>query len=159
LGFKKNLAAERRQETNILNNIENGKWIENYVVIATTVATLKVEETETTIKYRKTDMQRSQGRRLSSREPGEMFEMILDAIGYRLSDLPCSDHDDHGEDNEDTEQGTLCNDDKRGWVLRTMLKMVHLRRERFRQKQMKLEDLPRPGSGDEASHFRDTDKM
>jgi hypothetical protein len=41
------------------------------------------------------------------------------AIRNRLSDLPSSDVGDDGDDDEDelTEQGKLCEDDKPGWFM------------------------------------------
>jgi hypothetical protein len=50
LGSKKKLVAERRQETNFLNNKEKEKWIQNNMERETTVARKRVEDAETAVK-------------------------------------------------------------------------------------------------------------
>jgi hypothetical protein len=50
LRSKKQLAAERAQETNFLNNKEKEKWIEDYVERETAVARKQVEDAETAVK-------------------------------------------------------------------------------------------------------------
>jgi len=69
------------------------------------------------------------------------------AIGDSLSDLASSDDGEDGEDEEDeqTAEGRLSEDDKPGWVMGTITKMVQQRMERFRQKQIKLDELIQPG--------------
>jgi len=98
--------------------------------------------------------------RLTSREPEKTFEEMLVAIGDSLSDLACSDDgkDGEDEDEEETEQGKLSEDDEPGWVMGTMTKTVQQRIERFRQKQMKLDELTRPGWEDATDYFRERDK-
>jgi hypothetical protein len=65
---------------------------------------------------------------------------MLVAIGDSLSDLASSDDGEDGEDenDEEAEQGKLSEDDKPGWVMGAITKMVQQRMERFQQKQMKL---------------------
>jgi len=82
------------------------------------------------------------------------------AIGDVLSDLASSynaeDRDD--EDDEETEQGKLSEDDEPGWVMGTTTKMVQQCMDRFRQRQMKLDELTQPGWEDVADNFRERDK-
>jgi len=84
---------------------------------------------------------------LTYREPKETFEEMLVAIGDSLSDLASSDDgkDGEDEDDEETEQGELSEDDEPSWVMGTIIKTVQQRTERFRQKQMKLDELNQPG--------------
>ena len=87
-----------------------------------------------------------------------MFEEMLDAIGASLSDLASLDNEEDGDDDQDTEQGKLSEDDKPGWVMGTISKTVQQRMERFREKQMKLDELTKPGWGDAADYFRERDQ-
>jgi len=82
------------------------------------------------------------------------------SIGDSQSDLASSDDGEDGEDEDDgdTEQGKLRDDDKPGWVMGTIIKMVQQCMERFRQKQMKLDELTQLGWEDTADYFRDRDK-
>ena len=82
------------------------------------------------------------------------------SIGDSQSDLASSDdgEDREDEDDGDTEQGKLRDDDKPGWVMGTIIKMVQQCMERFRQKQMKLDELTQLGWEDTADYFRDRDK-
>ena len=98
--------------------------------------------------------------RLMSREPENMFEEILVAIRDSLSDLASSDDGEDGEDEDDeeTEQGKLSKDDEPGWVMGTITTTVQQRMERFRQMQMKLDELTQPGWEDAADYFSERDK-
>jgi len=60
----------------------------------------------------------------------------------------------HFLSNEETEQGNLSEDDEPGWVMGTITKTVQQRMERFRQKQMKFDELTQPGWEDVADYFR-----
>jgi len=88
------------------------------------------------------------------------FEKMLVAIGDSLSDLASSDDGEDGEDEDDeeTEQGKLSKEDEPGWVMGTITKTVQQRMERFRQKQMKFDELTQPGWEDAADYFRERDK-
>jgi hypothetical protein len=59
----------------------------------------------------------------------------LNAVGDSLSDLSSSEdevnEEDEDDDEEDTELGNLSQDDKHGWVMDTMSKMVQNRRRAF----------------------------
>ena len=76
-----------------------------------------------------------------------MFAEMLVAIGDSLSHLASSDDGEDGEneDGEETEQGTLSEDDEPGWVMGTITQTVQQRMERFRQKQMKLDKIDSTG--------------
>jgi hypothetical protein len=80
---------------------------------------------------------------------------MLDAIGDSLRELARSDDEEDGEDDEDTEQGKLSEDYEPGWVMGTISKTVQQRMERFREKQLKLDELTEPGWGDAAGYFRE----
>jgi hypothetical protein len=84
---------------------------------------------------------------LTSKEPERTFEEMLVSIGDSLSHLASSDDGEGGEDEDDDEtaQGELSKDDEPGWVMGTITKMVQQRLERFRQKEMKLDELTQPG--------------
>jgi len=158
LRSKEKLAAERRQETNILNTKEKEKWIKDYIERETAVARNRVEDAETAIKQEQDDMKCAESGGLTSREPGQMFEEMLDAIGDSLSDLASLDNQKDAEDDQDTEQGKQSEDDEPGWVMGTILKMAQLHMERLRQKQMKLDKLTQPGWGDAAEYCHERDK-
>jgi len=86
---------------------------------------------------------------------------MLNAIGDSLSDLASSDNEEDAEDEEeddDTEQGKPSEDDEPGWVMGTISKSVQRRTERWWQRQMKLDQLTRPGWGDAPDYFRERDK-
>ena len=89
-----------------------------------------------------------------------MFEEMLVAIRDSLSVLASSDDGEDGEeeDDEETEQGNFSEDDEPGWVMDKINKTVQQRMERFRQKQMKLDELTQPGWEDAANYFRERDK-
>jgi hypothetical protein len=98
--------------------------------------------------------------RLTSREPEKMFEEMLIANGDSLSHLASSDNGEDGEydGDKDTEQGKLSEDDKPGWIMGTITKTVLLHIERFRQKQMKLNEFTQPRSDDAVHYVRVQDK-
>jgi len=93
--------------------------------------------------------------------PKTMFEERLNVIGDSLSDLASSNEEQDGEheeyDEDDTELGKLRDDDEPGWVMGTISKTVQHRLESFCQRQMKLDELTQPGSGDAPNFFRDRD--
>jgi len=95
-----------------------------------------------------------------SREPEKTFAEMLVAIGDSLSDLASSDDGENGQDEDDevTEQGKLSEDDEPGWVMGTINKTVQQRMERFRQRQMTLDELTPLGWEDAADYLRGPDK-
>jgi len=157
LRSKKKLVAEKRRETHFLSNEEKEKRIEDYVERETAGARKRVEDAEAAVQQEQDDMTQAEIVGLTFREPEETFEEMLVAIGDSLSDLASSDDGEDGEeeDDEETEQGNLSEDDEPGWVMGTITKMVQQRKERFRQKQMKLDKLTQPGWEDAADFFRE----
>jgi hypothetical protein len=154
------LAAEKRRETHFLSNEEKEKWIEDYVERETTGARKRDEDTEAVVQQEQDDMTQAEIAGLTSRDPKKTFEEMVVAIGDSLRDLASSDDGEDGEeeDDEETEQGNLSEDDEPGRVMGTINQMVQQRMERFRQKQMKLDELTQPGWEDAADWFRERDK-
>jgi len=97
---------------------------------------------------------------LTTREPEKTFEKMTVAIGDSLGDLPSTDDGEDGkdEDIDETEQGTLGEDDKPGWVMGTITQMVQQHMERFQEKQMKLDELTQLGWEETADYFCESDK-
>jgi len=89
-----------------------------------------------------------------------MFEKMIVAIGDSVSNLASSDQgeDEEDTDDEEMEQGKVSEVDKPGWVMGKNSRMVQQRMMRFRQKQMKLDNLTQPGWRDAADYFRERDK-
>jgi len=152
LRSKKKLAAEKRQEKLFLSNEEKEKWIEDYVEIETAGARKRVEDAEAAVQQEQDDMMNAEIAGLTFREPEQMLDEMLVAIGDSLSDLASSDDGEDGEDEDDeeTELGRLSEDDEPGWVMGKITKTVQQRMERFRQKPMKLDELTQPGWEDAA---------
>jgi hypothetical protein len=156
---KKKLVVEKLRETHFLSNEEKEKWIEDYVERETAGARKRVEDGEAAVQQEQDDMAHAEIAGLPSREPEKTFEEIMAAIGDSLSNLASSDDGEDGEDeNEETEQGKLSKNDKPGWVVGTISKMVQQRMESFRQKQMKLDELTQLGWEDAANYFHEQDK-
>jgi hypothetical protein len=155
------LVEETQRETHFLSNEENEKWIEDYFERETAVVRKRVEDAETAVHQQQDDMTHAEIAGLTSKEPEKKFEEMLVPIGDSLSDLASSDDGVDGEDQDDeeTEQGKLSEDDEPSWVIGTITKMVLRRKERFSQKQMKLDELTQPGLEHEANSFRERDKM
>jgi hypothetical protein len=97
---------------------------------------------------------------LPSREPEKMFEEMLVFIGDSQSDVASSDDgaDGEDEDDEETEQGNWSEDDEPSWVMGTITKTVQQHMERFRQREMKFDEMTQPGWEDVADYFREQDK-
>jgi hypothetical protein len=157
---KKKLAAGKRRGTHFLSNEEKEKWIEDYVERETAGARKRVEDAEGAVQQEQEDMPHAEIAELMCREPEKTFEEMLVAIGDSLSDLATSDDGEDGEeeDDEETQQGNLSEDDEPGWVMGTITTTVQQRVERFRQKQMKLDELTQLGWEDAADYFREQDK-
>jgi hypothetical protein len=97
---------------------------------------------------------------LTNQKPGKTFEETMVAIGDGLSDLASSDNgaDGENEDVEDKEQGKLSENNEPGWVMGTMTKTEQQYMERFRQKQMKLDEITQPGWEDAPDYCCERDK-
>jgi hypothetical protein len=156
LRSKTKLAAEKRRETHFLSNEEKEKCIEDYAERETAGARKRVEDAEAAVQQELDDMTHAEIAGMTSREPEKTFEEMLVAIRASLSDLASSDDGEDGEeeDDEETEQRNLSEDDEPGWVMGTLTKTVQQHMERFRQKQMKLDELTQPGWEDRANYFR-----
>jgi len=154
------LAAEKQRETHFSSNEEKEKWIEDYVERETAGARKRVADAEAAVEQEQDDMKHSEIAGLMYRGPEKTFEEMLVAIGDSLSDLASSDNGEDGEDeyDEETEQGKLSEDDEPGWVMGTISKTVQQRMERFRQTQMKLDELTLLGWEDAADYFRERDE-
>ena len=151
---------KKQREIHFLSNQEKEKWIEDYIERETARAGKRVEDAEAAVQQEHCDMMHAEIAGSTSREPENTFEEMLVAIGDRPSDLASSDDGEDGEDEDDeeTEQGKLSDDDEPGWVMGTITKMVKQSMERFRHKQMKLNELTQPGWEDAADCFRQRDK-
>jgi len=143
----------------LLSNEEKEKWIEDYVERETAGARKWLKDAEAAVQQEQDDMTHAEIVGLASRKPGKTFEEMLVAIGNSLSDLASSDDGEDGEDEDDeeTEQGKLSEEDEPGWVMGTFTKTVQQRMKRFRQKQMKLDELTQLGWEDAADYFHERD--
>ena len=87
---------------------------------------------------------------------------MLNSIGVSLSDLAGSDVEEDWADEDDEDEvptgGKLGEDKEPGWAMGTISEMVQYRMEHLRQKQMKLDKLTQPGSGDSANYFGEEEK-
>jgi len=156
------LAAGKRHKTHFLNNEEKEQLIEDYEEWETAVARKRVEDAENAIKQDRDDMRNAEKAGLTTTKPERTFGEMLNAMGDSLSDLAISDDGEDGEDKDDDEEhppgGKLGKDDETGRVMGTIFKTAQHRMERFRQKQMKLDEFTPPGWGDAADYFRESDK-
>jgi hypothetical protein len=160
LRSKKKLAAEKRRETHFLSSQEKEKWIEDYVERETTGARQRVEATEAAIRQEPEVTESPENWGFTTREPKKSFHEMIVAIRDSLSDIASSDDGEDGEDenDEEIEQGRLSEDDEPGWVMGRISKTVQHRTKRFRQKQMKLDELTQPGWGNATDYFCERDK-
>jgi hypothetical protein len=110
---------------------------------------MKQEETET-----------AENTELMTREGNIMFHTIMVAIGDSLSDIISSNVGEDGEDDdvEETELAQLSQNDKPGWVMGTINKMVQQCMERICQRHMKIDELIQLGWEDAADYFHARDK-
>ena len=161
LQSKKTLSAEIRKEMHFLSNDEKEKWIKDYVERETAVARKRVQDAQTVIMRALNDMTTAQNVGATTGMPKTTFHEMLNAVGDSLSDLACPDEEQDGEGKEynedDTELSKLSDDDESDWVKGTISKTVQHCLESFRQKQMKLDELTRPGWGDAANYFLESD--
>jgi len=155
------LEAGKRRETHFLSNEETEKWIEDYVERETAVGRKWVDDAVTAIQQVQDDMRNAEKVALTTTKSETTFEEMLNSIGNSLSDHASSDDEENGDDKDDEvgypAGGELSEDDEPGRVMGTISKLVHYYLERFRQKQMKLDELSRPGWGYAADYFRERD--
>jgi len=165
LRSKMKLPAEKRSEQNLLSNQDKEKWIEDYFERVTAAARKRVEDAEAAVQQAQEDTRKAENVGLTNGEPEKTFpektfqEMMV-AIGDSLSDLASSDNGEDGEDEDykQTEQGQLSEDDEPSRVMGTITKTMQQRPERFRQKQMTLNELTQLGWEDAADYFYERDK-
>jgi len=152
---KKKLAAKESAETPSLSDEQEEKWIEGYVVRDSVVARKRVEDSEAPNKQEQEYMGTAENKGLTTKQPKNTFQKMMVAIRDSLSNLARSDHRDDGEHDHDdeTEEGKLSKDDEPSCVMGTISRTVQQRMGRFRQKQMKLDDLTHPGWGDAPNNF------
>jgi len=140
-----------------VSNEEKEKWIEDYVEKGTTVARKPVRDAETAIMQQQEELTTAESKGATTGKLQITFEEMLNAITDSLSDLPSSDHEHDGEDEEDDEadieHGKLSDDDETGWVMGTSSKTVKHCKESFQQKQMRLDELTQQGWRDAADYF------
>lgn len=117
----------------------------------------RVENTVTAIKLEPEDMKNAGKTGLTTRKPGTTFRVMLGAIKDSLSDIGTfedwEDGGDRCEVDDNTEQGKVSEDDKLGWVMVIMSKMVVHQMEHIGQKQMTPDNTMQPGCGDGANFF------
>ena len=161
LGFKKNLAAEKRGQMHFLSNEEKEIWIEDYVERETAGGIQRVEDAEAATRQEQADTDTAENAELTTSKPEKTFHEMMVATGDNMSDIANTDDGEDGEDenDEDRDPGKLSEDDQPGWVMGTISKMVQQCMERLRQKQIKIDELTQPGSGDTAKCFRENDNM
>ena len=125
------------------------------------MARKQVEDAESAIMQELKDMTTTKNRGATTGNPKTTFQEMLHAIGDSLSDLPSSDTNQDGEDEEDDEEvrdhGKQSDDDEPGWVMGTISKTVKHHRECFRQRQMRLDKLTKPGWEDAANYVCERD--
>jgi len=86
------------------------------------------------------DTSKGDQERSATRQPDQIVEEMLNAIGDSPSNLASSDDREDGEakqDEEDTELGKRSEDDEHSWVMGTISKTVQHHMKSFGQKQMK----------------------
>jgi len=160
LRSKKQLVAEKQQETHFWSNEDKEKWIEDYVERETAGARKRVEDAEAAVQQEQKDTRYTENVGLTNGDPEKTFQEMMVAIRDSLSDLASSDDGEDGEDDDDEEkeQGQLSEDDEPSWVMGTIMNMVQQCLERFHQKPMKLNELTQPGWEDAADYFCERDK-
>jgi len=156
LQSKNKLSAEKRQEMYFLSNEDKHEWIEDYVDWEMVGARKWVEDTDPAIMQEQEDMRNAVKPQSTTRKPEKRCEEMFNAIGDSISNLASPEDEEDGEDeedDEDTELGKLSEFKEPGWVMGTISKMVQHRKESFRQKQMRLDELTQPRWGDVADNL------
>ena len=156
LRSKMKIPVETQQEMHFSSNEETDIWIKDYVDWEPTVARKQVEDAETAIKKEQEYLRKIEYTGLTTREPKKTIQEMLNDIGDSLSNIASSAYQEDAkhEDDEHTELGKQSEDGEPGWVMCTSPKMIQQRMARFRQKQMKLDQLTQPGLRDTANYFR-----
>jgi len=108
--------------------------MENYVHRETAVARMKPQDAATVIKQEEEDMRNAENVGVTTRMPKITLLEMLNDCGAGLNNLASSDNgqdseDEHDDNEEDTGLGKLKKDDKSGWVIGTISRMVHYHME------------------------------
>jgi len=121
LQSKNKLSAEKSREMHFLSNLEQEKWIKDYVDRVMTEPRKRVEYAETASKQEQEDMRNAEKAGMTTGKHKKSFKEILNRIGDSLNHLASSfdeeDGTDDEDDQEDTELRKLHNDDEPGWVM------------------------------------------
>jgi len=115
----------------------------------TALARKRIADVETAIQQEQDDMRSAETLGLTTRMPEKTFEELLsanrDSLGYLASSDDGEDWEDDDDDEEHSEPGKLSDNDERGWGMGTITKPVQYHMERFRQMQMRLDELTQLG--------------
>ena len=152
--------AKKQRETHFVSNGEKKQWIEDYVARETAGLRKGVEDAKTAVQQEQEDKSEAENVGLMNGDPELAFQVMVLAVGEGRSDLASSDNGEDGEDenHEETEQGQQSKDDQRGGVMGTHSNAELQHMDRFRQKQMKHEELTQQGWEDTAYNSRERDK-
>jgi hypothetical protein len=147
------LVVWNRRQTHLCSNEGNETWTKKDIDRDTAVGRKQVQDAENAI-MQEEDMRNAEIEGLTIRMPEKTFQVRLNAIRDRLSDLARSDdleyEEDEEDDGQDSELGKLREDDEPGWVMGTISKLGQHYMDRFWQKQMMRDQMMEPGWGDEA---------
>jgi len=161
LRCEKKLVAGTRWEWHFSSNNEKEKQIKDYVEGETAVARMRVEDAETAIKLEQEDVRNAEKAGLTTTKPETTFGKMWNVIRDSMRDHASSDIGEDGEDKDldeaDTELGKHSEDDEPSWVIGTISKLLHHQMERFRQKQMKFDELTQQGRVDAVDYVRERD--
>jgi len=118
-------------------------------------------DAETALMQEQGDMRNAENVQSTTSMPENILEEMLNTVRDSLSDVASSDDKEAGEDEEndkeDTELGKVSEDNKPGWVMGTICKMVQQNMESFRQKRIRRDKLPQPERGVTADYILERD--
>jgi len=137
------ITAENQCETHFFSNDQQEPWLEDYVERETTGARKQVEDAEVAVQQEQKDIWNVGNAGLMTREPEMKWQEKIIAIRENLLDFTSSDHgeDQVVEDDKATDQGHLSKDDEQSCVMGIISKAIQLCLGRFRQNQIKCEEL------------------
>jgi len=124
------------------------EWTKHYVDTETTVASKRVQDAGTAIMQEQEDKSNAGKPGSTTRKPEKTFDEMMNAIEDSVSNLGRSDNEEHGEDEDNDEEGKVLGklslDEDPGWVMGTISTTVHPRMESFREKLMRIDALTQP---------------
>jgi len=131
-----------------LSTRDQEEWIKHYVDRETTVASKRVQDAGTAIMQEQEDKSNAGKPGSTTRKPEKTFDEMMNAIEDSVSNLARSDNEEHGEDEDDDEEGKVLGklslDEDPGWEMGTISTTVHPRMESFREKLMRIDELTQP---------------